>query len=176
MRPRASPVVHASDWVYGIRLVRIPDTERMGGLLGRAVVVHITERCKEVLHIPLCDSRPFLASRPGPTSVRGYRCRHLVTSDLFINTAKLWYTTQSANIWRFQEPRKDRDEYSPDLAQPGGGCGMIPPLVVISGSDLLRLTAFVEDDRQREGGTLGQRDGESHTGCAGHGPAWRTET
>jgi hypothetical protein len=52
---------------------------------------------------------------------------------------------------------------------------MIPPLVVISGSDLLQLTTFVEEDRQWEGGTLVPWGGESHTGCAGHAPAWRAE-
>ena len=66
------------------------------------------------------------------------------------------------------EPHLKRVVRFTDIAQHGGWCGMILPLVVISGSDLFRRATFGEDDRAREGGTLGQRDGKvDRSGSAG---------
>jgi hypothetical protein len=64
---------------------------------------------------------------------------------------------QSANNVRASGRHSGPDRGFTISGHCGDGCGMILPLVGISGSDLSRLTAFVEDDRPRED-VMGQWD------------------
>lgn len=138
--------------------------------------MRITERRKRLVHISLyARGLPSWRWR-GPTTLEGRGCRRSVTpSDGFMsllgdrsNVSALDFNhdlaRQSTSTFRAMyaqqilgpapRPRQTPNDGLSDLAQPGGCCGMIPPLVVISGSDLWLWREFAA--RHREGDTLGQ--------------------
>ena len=135
----------------------------------------IIERRKGLVHISLFDRGWPWGLRRGPTVFEGHGCGRSVTpSDRFMSplgdrsnvlamdlkhdlARQGWSTCRAMYAQQILGPaprprRKPNDGLS-DLAQAGGCCGMIPPLVGISGSDLWLRHQFA---RYREGGTLGQ--------------------
>jgi hypothetical protein len=136
----------------------------------------ITERRKGLVHISLFDRGWPSGLRRGPTVFEGHGCGRSVTpsdgitslfsgrsnvlamdfSDDFArqgcSTCRATYAQQSLD--RQHVPVERTTTGLSDLAQAGGCCGMIPPLVDISGSDLWLQYEFAA--RYREGGTLGQ--------------------
>jgi hypothetical protein len=138
--------------------------------------MRITERRKRLVHISLyARGLPSWRWR-GPTTFEGRGCRRSVTPsdgsmsllggrsnvpavdfnhDLArqsTSTFRAMYVQQI--LGRHHVPIEHLTTDYPDLAQPGGCCGMIPPLVGISGIDLCCRREFAA--RHREGDTLGQ--------------------
>ena len=135
-----------------------------------------TERRKRLVHISLYDRGLPSGRWRGPTAFEGHGCRRSVTpSDGFMSlpgdrsnvlamdlnhdlarqgrsTCRAMYAQQI--LGPAPCPRRTPNDGLSDLAQPGGCCGMIPPLVGISGSDLWLRREFAA--RHREGDTLGQ--------------------
>jgi hypothetical protein len=168
----------------------------------------ITERCKGLIHISLCSRGLPSAPQRGPTAIAGHRRRRSVTPAGRIHVTaqcrsnvlamefnhdrarQRWSTCKETYVQqilgRHRVPIEHLTTDYPDLAQPGGCCGMIPPLVGISGSDLWLRRKFAA--RHREGDTLGQtgdRVDRSASACrpmcvavaqaAGRRSVWRTE-
>jgi hypothetical protein len=136
----------------------------------------ITERCKGLIHISLCGRGLPSGPQRGPTAIAGHRCRRSVTPARRIHVTaecrsnvvamdfnhdrarQCWSTCGATYVQQILDrqhvPVERITTGLSDLAQPGGCCGMIPPLVGISGSDLWAQYELAA--RHREGGTLGQ--------------------
>ena len=126
-------------------------TRRGGGM-------RITERRKGLVHISLYDGGLPSVRWRGPTAFEGHGCRRSVTpsdgfmsllgdrsnvlaGDLNHDLARQGWSTRRAKyaqqiLGPAPRPRRTPNDGLSDLALAGGCCGMIPPLVGISGSDL----------------------------------------